>query len=135
MTVKNVTLGDPLAAISSLEPTPMEVEGVEALGGARAPDPSPPTEAADGVAAASATANDPVDAIAHALSAGAIPGERAVELLVERALGDTGGISLTSIERAEMRAHIADLLTDDPYLSGLCARLGHRPATDEGSLP
>ncbi|MEZ4286676.1 MAG: hypothetical protein R3A47_00710 [Polyangiales bacterium] len=74
-------------------------------------------------AASKTGANDPVQNIVSQLQAGKIDAAQALELLVDKAMQSPQAQKLNEKGRAELQAHLQDMLINDPTLSGLADRL------------
>ena len=73
-----------------------------------------PVQQADAGAAA-----DPLQAIANALGSGEIDADRAVEMLVERALASISGAELSGEERQQIESFLRSALQNDPELAAM----------------
>jgi hypothetical protein len=85
--------------------------GPDKLSGGRGPD---------AAAAASATGQADIDAIASDIAAGKLTPREAVDKLVDQIAGTD---VLDPADRAELREMMADLVANDPHLQGLLGRI------------
>ena len=99
------------------------VDGPSGIGGPKGPRGPDAPDAADELAPADAPAigAPELDALASDLAAGRLTPREAVDRLADEIAGARG---LDAAERTELREILADLVANDPYLSGLANRVG-----------
>jgi hypothetical protein len=91
--------------------SPDSNDGPDKLSGGRGPD---------AAAAAGATGQADIDAIASDIAAGKLTPREAVDKLVDQIAGTD---VLDPADRAELREMMADLVANDPHLQGLLGRI------------
>ena len=103
---------------------PTGPSSADALAGDAATDATATSAAATPTSGA---APDAVSSLAAAVDAGTITADAAVHQLIERSVA-----GLPAEQAAELRAAMAELMADDPYLSGLARELGVPPEPGGG---
>ena len=99
------------------------IGGPGGIGGPKGPGgPDRADEVADldEAAAPDATAPGQFDQIAADIAAGKLTAQEAIERMVDEIAGHQ---ELAAADRAELREMLADLVANDPYLSGLVGRI------------
>ena len=74
---------------------------------------------------------DPIADIAAELKAGRITPEEAIERVLDEAVGAVAAAGVPEAMRARLRAQLAELVGDDPFLAGKARRIG-ATGGDEG---
>jgi hypothetical protein len=99
------------------------IDGPGGIGGPKGPGGPDAPDAPDELAATDAPAigAPELDALAADLAAGRLTPREAVDRLADQI---AGAHNLDAAERAELRELLADLVANDPYLSGLANRVG-----------
>jgi hypothetical protein len=64
-----------------------------------------------------------LEALGAELAAGRLTPHEVTGVLIDRLVEATGSFAMDAAERAELRALLADLVTNDPYLGGLVGRI------------
>lgn len=66
---------------------------------------------------------DALDALGADLAAGRLTPHEVTGTLIDHLVETTGGSAMDAAERAELRALLTDLVTNDPYLRGMVGRI------------